>query len=254
MCCRGLLAASRSKLHPALAAERERERKNRSHPSTRRAHTSCHLLLGTWDPDRMPLLSNLLALLTLLLLSMQGFWTLAAQLGPQKACPSCREPSGTNRGLKDQAGEVSTSVLALGEPCGVYTLSCARGLRCMPPPRESSPLQALLQGRGVCSTNYTARTPERPLPTGLDMTSNGELEKAPCRRLQHAVLGGLELTVIQPNPDIYIPNCDTRGFYRRKQCWSSKRMQRGHCWCVDEYGRFLPSRTREDGTVQCGSQ
>lgn len=107
----------------------------------------------------MPLLSNLLALLALLLLSMQGFQTLPAHLGPQKL-------SGSGRGLKDQAAEVSTSVLALDEPCGVYTLNCARGLRCMPPPRESSPLQALLQGRGICSKNHSARAPQKPPNTG----------------------------------------------------------------------------------------
>ncbi|XP_061074575.1 insulin-like growth factor-binding protein 3 isoform X2 [Conger conger] len=193
----------------------------------------------------MPLLSNLLALLSLLLLSKQGFWTLAAHLGPQK-------PSGSTGGHKDHAAEVSTSVLALGEPCGVYTLICARGLRCMPPPRESSPLQALLQGRGVCSKNHSTRAHQRPPTT--DSTFNGELEKGPCRKLQNAVLQSLEITVVQPNPEIYIPNCDTRGFYRRKQCWSSNQMQRGRCWCVDEDGGFLPSHIRDDGTVQCGSQ
>lgn len=201
----------------------------------------------------MPLLSNLLAVLALLLLSMQDFRTLAAHLGSQKPCPSCREPSATSRGPKDQAAEVSTSVLALGEPCGVYTLSCARGLRCVPPPKESSPLQALLQGKGVCSKNHTVRPPQRPPVSGVDTTFD-ELEKGPCRKRQNAVLQRLELIVFQPNPDIYIPNCDTRGFYRRKQCRSSKQMQRGHCWCVDEDGRLLPSHSRENGTVQCGSQ
>ncbi|KAJ8403996.1 hypothetical protein AAFF_G00343460 [Aldrovandia affinis] len=196
---------------------------------------------------KMPLLSDLLALLALLLLSQSSPWTLAVRLGPHKACPSCRSP-------KDQAGEASTSTLALGEPCGVYTLSCARGLRCFPLPRESSPLQALLQGRGVCSRNSTTSTPERHLPTGLHPSFNGELEKGPCRKLQNAVLDGLEVTVFQSNPDIYIPNCDIRGFYRKKQCRSSKGMQRGHCWCVDEYGELMPSRTNEDGTVQCSSQ
>lgn len=41
--------------------------------------------------------------------------------------------------------------------------------------------------------------------------------QAPCRKLLNSVLRGLELTIIQSDRDIYIPNCDTRGFYRKKQ-------------------------------------
>ncbi|KAJ4933850.1 hypothetical protein JOQ06_006659 [Pogonophryne albipinna] len=40
---------------------------------------------------------------------------------------------------------------------------------------------------------------------------------APCRKLLNLVLRGLELTIFQSDRDIYIPNCDTRGFYRKKQ-------------------------------------
>lgn len=41
--------------------------------------------------------------------------------------------------------------------------------------------------------------------------------QAPCRKLLNSVLRGLELTIFQSDRDIYIPNCDTRGFYRKKQ-------------------------------------
>lgn len=41
--------------------------------------------------------------------------------------------------------------------------------------------------------------------------------QAPCRKLLNAVLRGLELTVFPSDRDIYIPNCDTRGYYRKKQ-------------------------------------
>lgn len=37
-----------------------------------------------------------------------------------------------------------------GEPCGVYTAGCARGLRCVPRPGERAPLRALLRGEGAC--------------------------------------------------------------------------------------------------------
>lgn len=201
--------------------------------------------------------------------------------------------------------------------------------------------------------------------------------QAPCRKLLNSVLRGLELTIFQSDRDIYIPNCDTRGFYREKQvrchshetcnftdcsllrcdvkmclcctdlvslcvflrvwelhstaaflcgasrdlsettgaennwhfslwasqlwaqristalwwhiifslllslttfptlplnlrppslskspslsfnltqCRSSKGMQRGHCWCVDELGTPVPSRASEDGTLPCDGE
>ncbi|XP_036389093.1 insulin-like growth factor-binding protein 6b [Megalops cyprinoides] len=201
----------------------------------------------------MPLLCDLMVLV-LLLLGQSGPWTLASRPGPQKGCPSCRDPTGASRGPREQTGEASTSFLALGEPCGVYTLSCARGLRCVPPHKEHSPLQALLQGRGVCSKYVRPSPTERPHPTGPHPSHSGELDKAPCRKMLNAMLRRLELTIFQSNRDIYIPNCDTRGFYRKKQCRSSKGMQRGLCWCVDEHGTSLPSRPSEDGTLPCDGE
>lgn len=44
--------------------------------------------------------------------------------------------------------------------------------------------------------------------------------QAPCRKLLNSALRGLELTIIQSDRDIYIPNCNTRGFYRKKQVGS----------------------------------
>lgn len=41
--------------------------------------------------------------------------------------------------------------------------------------------------------------------------------QTPCRKLLNNVLRGLELTFFPSDRDIYIPNCDTRGFYRKKQ-------------------------------------
>uniref|UniRef100_A0AAR2JSG2 Thyroglobulin type-1 domain-containing protein n=1 Tax=Pygocentrus nattereri TaxID=42514 RepID=A0AAR2JSG2_PYGNA len=188
----------------------------------------------------MPFLSNLTAIV-LLLVAHCGSWTTASRLGPHKLCPSCKDSLGSGRASRDHVGASNTAVLALGEPCGVYTLSCAKGLRCMPPPKEHSPLQALLQGRGICAKHNKMGPTERPHP-------------APCRKLLNAVLRSLELTVFQSDRDIYIPNCDTRGFYRKKQCRSSKGMQRGHCWCVDELGVTIPSRAGEDGALPCDGE
>lgn len=204
---------------------------------------------------KMSFLSNLMAI-ALLLVVHCGSWCLAGRLGPHKNCPTCKDGHflGAGRASRDPAGAASTTVLALGEPCGVYTLSCARGLRCIPPPREHSPLQALLQGRGFCAKHSRTSPTERPRPTGPHPSHSGEMEKAPCRKLLNSVLRGLELTIFQSDRDIYIPNCDTRGFYRKKQCRSSKGMQRGHCWCVDELGNTVPSRAGEDGILPCDGE
>lgn len=115
--------------------------------------------------QKMPILSNLTTVV-LLLIAHCGSWTGANRLGPFKVCPSCRDPLGAGRPPRDHNVAGSTSVLAQGEPCGVYTLSCAKGLRCVPPPREHSPLQALLQGRGICAKHSRTIPTERPHPTG----------------------------------------------------------------------------------------
>nr|XP_033792413.1 insulin-like growth factor-binding protein 6 isoform X3 [Geotrypetes seraphini] len=55
-----------------------------------------------------------------------------------------------------------------GESCGVYTPRCARGLQCFPRAEETTPLQALLHGKGVCrkvgtgrpSRNHTVQDPQ----------------------------------------------------------------------------------------------
>ncbi|KAG9269030.1 insulin-like growth factor-binding protein 6 [Astyanax mexicanus] len=206
------------------------------------------------ERKKMPFLSNLTAII-LLLAAHCGSCTAASRFGPHKLCLSCKDPLGMGRPSRDHLVPSSTTVLALGEPCGVYTLSCAKGLRCMPPPREHSPLQALLQGKGFCGKHSKMSPTERPHSTGTPNTSHsGEIDKALCRKLLNAVLRGLELTIFQSDRDIYIPNCDTRGFYRKKQCRSSKGMQRGHCWCVDELGVALSARAGEDGTLPCDGE
>uniref|UniRef100_A0A3Q2PAZ0 Insulin-like growth factor binding protein 6b n=1 Tax=Fundulus heteroclitus TaxID=8078 RepID=A0A3Q2PAZ0_FUNHE len=113
----------------------------------------------------MPLLSNLTAVVLLLIVHC-GSWAGGSRWGPFKVCPSCKDPLGAGRPPRDHNVAGSTTALAQGEPCGVYTLSCARGLRCVPPPREHSPLQALLQGRGVCAKHIRTSPTERPHPTG----------------------------------------------------------------------------------------
>lgn len=66
---------------------------------------------------------------------------------PSRGCPTCKP-----KPMQTQASEVlNATTPGIGGQCGVYTLSCAVGLRCTPPPGEPRPLRALLEGRGVCS-------------------------------------------------------------------------------------------------------
>ncbi|XP_055040806.1 insulin-like growth factor-binding protein 6a [Misgurnus anguillicaudatus] len=195
--------------------------------------------------------------LLLLLVKVCLFSSNVFALGLRNGCKElCNGSSGSLKSPISErlSAEESTSVLALDEPCGVYTLPCTQGLRCIPPHGEQSPLQALLQGRGLCK-NIKSTVPDVPPPT---VSENRPLtavnnEKGPCRKLLNAVLQSIELTVIHSIQDIYIPNCDRQGFFRRKQCRSSRGMQRGHCWCVDEKGEKIASRKKEDGTISCNS-
>ncbi|NP_001154873.2 insulin-like growth factor-binding protein 6a precursor [Danio rerio] len=169
-------------------------------------------------------------------------------LGLKKFCSLC--PSGELK--SHRSGDEMTSMLALDEPCGVYTLPCALGLRCIPPTGEQSPLQALLQGRGACRNSKNTIS-DIPPPTDYEPSTTENNEKGPCRKLLNSVLQSIELTVIHSVQDIYIPNCDKQGSFRRKQCRSSRGMQRGHCWCVDEKGSKISSRRRSDGSISCSS-
>ncbi|KAL6464744.1 hypothetical protein MHYP_G00270610 [Metynnis hypsauchen] len=195
----------------------------------------------------MPSLHDMLTLLLTIQLHLYGCYSLVPQA--RKICPSCQGSIVKGHVAAPPSREESTTVLAIGEPCGVYTLACGRGLRCMPPEGDQSPLQALLQGRGVCRSIKTSFETVRPTESWTSISHNSE--KGPCRKLLNSVLQGIDLTAIQRDQDIYIPNCDKKGFFRRKQCWSSRGMQRGQCWCVDEKGAKVLSRTRDDGSIAC---
>ncbi|XP_061731104.1 insulin-like growth factor-binding protein 3 [Nerophis ophidion] len=156
-----------------------------------------------------------------------------------RGCPGCKwKPSQT-------LGDLNVTTLALGEPCGVYTLSCASGLRCAPAASDPRPLRALLEGRGVCSNvsviNWTEKSQTAdPAPTE-------DPEEAPCRKLLTTLIRSLDSYLFKSHHDIYMPNCDKRGFFRKKQCWSSRgKKHRGRCWCVDESGLPVTSYTHKD--------
>lgn len=100
---------------------------------------------------------NLTALLLLLMLLLQQLdlsHSLPLTTASGEECSTCvTSPAQT------QAPEhLNGTSLGIGDPCGVYTGSCAPGLRCAPPQGEQGPLRALLEGRGVCS-NASGVTP-----------------------------------------------------------------------------------------------
>lgn len=64
--------------------------------------------------------------------------------------PECPEPV-----REPGCGCCLTCALPEGRPCGVYTERCGAGLSCRPPGDEPKPLQALLDGKGLC-TNVSA--------------------------------------------------------------------------------------------------
>ncbi|XP_028659802.1 insulin-like growth factor-binding protein 3 [Erpetoichthys calabaricus] len=196
-----------------------------------------------------------------------------------------------------------TCALTEGQNCGVYTERCGSGLTCQPQPGESKPLQAMLEGRGVCSSSpssklrtilprngsgnasgseeernssstdiqdhSTVKDPKSThrslsgiirkdhtkkqrsykvdyVPTRICTDSNNfvseskqETEYGPCRREMESILNNLKIMNVLSPRGFRIPNCDKKGFYKKKQCRPSKGRKRGYCWCVDKYGQPL---------------
>ncbi|XP_029970655.1 insulin-like growth factor-binding protein 3 [Salarias fasciatus] len=227
---------------------------------------------------------------------------------PQDCAEKVREPG---------CGCCLTCALRPGQPCGVYTGRCGAGLSCQQRPGEEKPLQALLEGRGVCGPAAGRRPPGRAAapanelpvenaetpeeernstgsglqtsssthrPTGplrlpplqffpsiksdilrrdhqkrtqsfkmedlpgplitdqqnFSLETKQEPEYGPCRREMESILSSLKITNILNPRGFRIPNCDKKGFYKKKQCRPSKGRKRGFCWCVDKYGQPLP--------------
>lgn len=67
---------------------------------------------------------------------------------PKDCAETVREPG---------CGCCMTCALVLGQPCGVYTGRCGSGMTCLHQPGETKPLQALLEGRGICANSNNKR-------------------------------------------------------------------------------------------------
>ncbi|XP_075901813.1 insulin-like growth factor-binding protein 3 isoform X2 [Nelusetta ayraudi] len=233
---------------------------------------------------------------------------------PRECAERVREPG---------CGCCMTCALGEGQACGVYTARCGSGLACRHRAGERRPLQALLEGRGVCSSGGGARRANSGVPRqdtnqvddvlanatatmtvlpgavtvksghsrgsmdtrthlhnkliqkdqnkktqsykveslsgganvdihNFSLENKRETEYGPCRREMESILSSLKISNALNPRGFRIPNCDRKGFYKKKQCRPSKGRRRGYCWCVDKYGQALPGFDgRERGDAQC---
>lgn len=82
---------------------------------------------------------------------------------PKDCAEKVREPG---------CGCCMTCALSFGQPCGVYTGRCGSGLSCQHQPGETKPLQALLEGRGICANATNRRLTARPTPPVNELPGN----------------------------------------------------------------------------------
>ncbi|KAM7012252.1 insulin-like growth factor-binding protein 3 [Tautogolabrus adspersus] len=269
--------------------------------------------------------------------ALAAFTRLAGTVGPVVRCEPCDAgallqckplPKDCAERVREPGcGCCMTCALGEGQACGVYTARCGSGLTCQHQPGESRPLQALLEGRGLCSSAASKKLNSILIPAqkqenarnqveegcangtttvtvlpgvgtvkgghsrgsmdhrpqlhnkliqkdqnrktqsykvesvsggaNMDMhnfslESKRETEYGPCRREMESILSSLKISNVLNPRGFRIPNCDRKGFYKKKQCRPSKGRRRGYCWCVDKYGQPLPGYDgRERGETQC---
>ncbi|TDH08939.1 hypothetical protein EPR50_G00102890 [Perca flavescens] len=267
-----------------------------------------------------------------LIAALAAFTRLAGTVGPVVRCEPCDAgallqckplPKDCAERVREPGcGCCMTCALGEGLACGVYTARCGSGLTCQHRPGESRPLQALLEGRGVCSSaaakklnsilipaqkqenagnliedcaNVTATMTVLPgLATvkaghsrgsmdtrpplhnkliqkdqnrktqgykvesvsgganmdihNFSLENKRETEYGPCRREMESILSSLKISNVLNPRGFRIPNCDRKGFYKKKQCRPSKGRRRGICWCVDKYGQSLPGYDGKEQT------
>ncbi|KAM9327824.1 insulin-like growth factor-binding protein 5 isoform 2-T2 [Pholidichthys leucotaenia] len=241
-----------------------------------------------------PLLLRVSLLLAPLLLSAPGGSSyVPCEPCDQKDLSVCPPvPVGCHLVKEPGCGCCLTCALEEGQPCGVYTGPCARGLRCLPKHGEEKPLHALLHGRGACRNEKLYKLlhaskglPQTKVPLYGDHISSRkanamkqandrkkllakvgpssnmdkspfsvdklEPEFGPCRRrLDHLIQSMKDSSQVFAL-SLYIPNCDKKGFFKRKQCKPSRGRKRGICWCVDRFGVKIPHINYTGGDLQC---
>ncbi|XP_056321875.1 insulin-like growth factor-binding protein 5b isoform X2 [Danio aesculapii] len=216
----------------------------------------------------------------LTVLSISGGSYVPCEPCDQKALSMCPPvPVGCQLVKEPGCGCCYTCALAEGQACGVYTGTCTHGLRCLPRNGEEKPLHALLHGRGVCTNEKGYKPPHPPIDVintkkhaavrkdkkkqqeklrslgSLDYSplpiDKHEPEFGPCRRKLDGIIQSMKDTSRVMALSLYLPNCDRKGFFKRKQCKPSRGRKRGICWCVDKYGVQLPGTDYSGGNIQC---
>ncbi|KAG7276454.1 hypothetical protein CRUP_014113 [Coryphaenoides rupestris] len=98
--------------------------------------------------------------------------SLSGCLGSYVPCEPCDDkamsmcppvPVGCQLVKEPGCGCCLTCALSEGQACGVYTGTCAQGLRCLPRSGEEKPLHALLHGRGVCTNEKGHKAAHPPI-------------------------------------------------------------------------------------------
>ncbi|KAG7255346.1 hypothetical protein CRUP_034750, partial [Coryphaenoides rupestris] len=118
-----------------------------------------------WPPAEA---SNNFCLLVTFVLGL----SLSGCLGSYVPCEPCDDkamsmcppvPVGCQLVKEPGCGCCLTCALSEGQACGVYTGTCAQGLRCLPRSGEEKPLHALLHGRGVCTNEKGHKAAHPPI-------------------------------------------------------------------------------------------
>ncbi|KAI4901339.1 hypothetical protein NFI96_021253 [Prochilodus magdalenae] len=122
------------------------------------------------------------------------------------------------------------------------------------PPYSHNPKAEMIHREQV-RRERTFKKEEPPVIAPVDnfsFDSKQEPEYGPCRREMESILTGMKIADMLNPRGFRIPNCDKKGFYKKRQCRPSKGRKRGLCWCVDKYGQSLPGfEGKERGNAQC---
>ncbi|CAL8307040.1 unnamed protein product [Merluccius merluccius] len=73
----------------------------------------------------------------------------------------------------------------------------------------------------------------------------------PCRTRLDNVIQSMRESSRVAALSLYLPNCDKKGFFKRKQCKPSRGRKRGICWCVDRLGLKVAGSNYSGGDLQC---